>query len=42
MLKLEYIKKVDLKYHARFKMWFWRRKDKVRWTDLVRNEKEAT
>jgi len=30
--------KSDKKYLGSFKMWFWRRMVKIRWTDRVRNE----
>jgi len=32
------IREVDQKYLERFKMWCWRRMEKISWTDLVRNE----
>ena len=28
----------DQKYLERFEMWFWRRMEKIGWTDHVRNE----
>jgi hypothetical protein len=30
--------KVDQKYLESFEMWFWRRMEKISWTDRVRNE----
>jgi hypothetical protein len=30
--------KVDRKYMERFKMWCWRRMEKISWTNCVRNE----
>jgi hypothetical protein len=32
------LQKVDRKYLESFEMWYWRRMEKVSWTDLVRNE----
>ena len=32
-------RKVDQKYLERFEMWYWRRMDKISWTDHVRNNK---
>ncbi|GFG31168.1 hypothetical protein Cfor_05154 [Coptotermes formosanus] len=33
------LRKVDQKYLESFEMWYWRRMDKISWTDRVRNEK---
>jgi hypothetical protein len=30
-------RRVDQKYLGSFQMWFWRRIEKIRWTDRVRN-----
>jgi len=30
--------KVNQKYMERFEMWYWRRMEKISWTDHVRNE----
>jgi len=30
--------KVDQKYLESFEMWYWRRMEKISWTDHVRNE----
>ena len=32
------VTKVDRKYLESFEMWYWRRMEKVSWTDLLRNE----
>jgi hypothetical protein len=32
------IRKVDQKYLGSFEMWCWRRREKISWTDCVRNE----
>jgi hypothetical protein len=32
------IRKRDQKYLVGFKMWRWKRMEKIRWTDRVRNE----
>jgi hypothetical protein len=32
------LRKVDQKYLESSKMWFWRRMEKISWTDHVRNE----
>jgi hypothetical protein len=32
------LRKVPQKYLERFEMWWWRRMEKIRWTDRVRNE----
>jgi hypothetical protein len=32
------LRKVDHKYLESFKMWFWRRMEKINWIDCVRNE----
>jgi hypothetical protein len=32
------LRKVDQKYPVSFEMWRWRRIEKIRWTDRVRNE----
>jgi len=38
MLKLETLRKVDLKCLESFEIWCWRRMEKISWTDHVRNE----
>jgi hypothetical protein len=38
VLRLETLRKVDLKYLENFEMWCWRRMEKISWTDRVRNE----
>ena len=32
------LREVDQKYLERFEMWCWRRREKISWTDRVRNE----
>jgi hypothetical protein len=32
------LSKVDQKYVGRFEMWYWRRMEKINWTDHVKNE----
>jgi hypothetical protein len=32
------LRKVDQKYLESFEMWWWRRMEKISWTDHVRNE----
>jgi len=32
------LRKLDKKYLESFKMWCWRRMEKISWTDPVRNE----
>jgi hypothetical protein len=32
------IRKVDQKHLGSFEMWYWRRMEKISWTDHVRNE----
>jgi hypothetical protein len=32
------LRKVDQKYLKSFEIWYWRRMDKIIWTDLLRNE----
>jgi len=32
---------VDMMYLKSFETWCWRRKEKIRWTDRVRNEEVA-
>jgi len=32
------LRATDQKYLERFEMWCWRRMEKIRWTDYVRNE----
>jgi hypothetical protein len=32
------LRKIDQKYLESFEMWFWRRMEKISWTDRVRNE----
>jgi hypothetical protein len=32
-----WFRKIDQKYLESFEMWFWRRMEKIRWTDRVRN-----
>jgi hypothetical protein len=32
------LRKVDLKYLGSFEMWCWRRKGKISWTNIMRNE----
>ena len=32
------LRAADQKYLESFEMWFWRRKEKISWTDHVRNE----
>ena len=34
--------KVDQKYMESFEMWYWRRMEKISWTDSVRNEEVIT
>jgi hypothetical protein len=38
VLKLGTLQKVDQKYLESSEMWCWRRMEKIRWTDRVRNE----
>jgi len=38
VLKLETLRKVDLKYLEHFEMWCRRWMEKISWTDRVRNE----
>jgi len=38
VLKIRTISKVDQKYLERFWIWWWRRKEKIIWTDHARNE----
>ena len=32
------LRKADQKYFETFEMWCWRRMEKIRWNDLVKNE----
>jgi hypothetical protein len=32
------LRRVDQKYMESFEMWYWRRMEKISWTDRVRNE----
>jgi hypothetical protein len=36
------LRNVDQKYLESFKMWCWKRMEKISWTDRVRNEKKIT
>jgi hypothetical protein len=38
VLKLATLWKVDQKHLESFKMWYWRRMEKISWTDHVSNE----
>jgi hypothetical protein len=38
VLKLGTLRAVDQRYLESFELWCWRRKEKISWTDHVRNE----
>jgi len=33
------LRKLDQKYLASFEMWYWKRMEKISWSDLVKNYK---
>ena len=38
VMKRGTLQKVGQKFEGSFEMWYWRRMEKIRWTDHVRNE----
>jgi hypothetical protein len=36
------LRKVDQKYLGSFEMWYWRKMERISWTDHVRNERNIT